>query len=368
VPAYIRNAAERGLALRADGYGGDGLVDRTIREARDMAAGQITEDKITRANAWAERHAVDLDTPQNTNPDHDRWPGPGAVAHLLWGINPTNPGPARAWFARKAAAIRDEQNQPARNAHEEPPMDDQPEITFQRERLSRSVPFRATGTNDGRTLDGYAAVFDEWTLIDSHEGTFRERIAPGAFRRTLGHRAPVLQFDHGTHPLIGSIPLGRITSIAEDERGLRVRARLSDNWLVEPVRDAIRDGAITGMSFRFSVPANGDRVTRGKDGMLERTITEVALFEVGPVVYPAYEATSVGVRSRVALDALTDPDVRSEIARILTTGTDITSLADPLDPAAGHSSDEDTDPAAGHSEPATRTQAQRAALAYLHLA
>jgi hypothetical protein len=32
-----------------------------------------------------------------------------------------------------------------------------------------------------------------------------------------------------------------------------VVARLHDNWLVQPVRDAIKSKAIPGMSFRFSV-------------------------------------------------------------------------------------------------------------------
>ena len=368
IPAYIREAAARGLELRADGYGGDGLVARTIREARDMAAGRITPDKVIRANAWGARHAVDLEATQNTDPDAGGWPGNGAVAHYLWGIDPTDPEPAREWFARKAEAIQMEEG--ARMS------DDQQTIveetseqveTLQRDNLSRIVEFRAAPSDDGLTLHGYAAVFNEWTEIDSWEGTFRERIAPGAFKRTLGQRMPVLQFDHGSHPLIGSIPLGRITSIVEDERGLKLKARLSNNWLVEPVRDAIRDGAINGMSFRFSVPANGDKVVRGKDGMLERTINEIALYEVGPVVFPAYEQTTVGVRSRQALDALQDPEVRSELARILATGTDVKSLATNPDPVADHSGSTDSDPQTTHSERQPRSRAQREALAALHL-
>ena len=39
----------------------------------------------------------------------------------------------------------------------------------------------------------------------------------------------------------------------EDDRGLAVTARLSENWLIEPVRDAIAAGAVSGMSFRFTV-------------------------------------------------------------------------------------------------------------------
>jgi hypothetical protein len=220
--------------------------------------------------------------------------------------------------------------------------------------LVRHVEFQAEPSADGLTLEGYAAVFNKWTDIDSWEGNFRERIAPGAFRKTLSERMPVLQFDHGTHPLIGSLPLGVFTSLREDEHGLKTRARLSDNWLVEPVRDAIRDGAITGMSFRFRVI--NDTWRKGEDKTPERTITEVALYEAGPVVFPAYEQTSVGVRSRELLTALTDPQVRSEVALLLTRGTDLEWLAAPVP--------EEEPVVEGHS---TRTPSQRRALVLLNL-
>jgi HK97 family phage prohead protease len=205
-------------------------------------------------------------------------------------------------------------------------------------------------------------VFGEWTEIHDRSGAFMEQIAPGAFKRTIGQRMPVLQFDHGAHPLIGSIPLGRITSIIEDSHGLRVKARLSDNWLVEPVRDAIRDGAVSGMSFRFRVVSDQ---WEQRDGADYRTITEVELYEVGPVVFPAYEATTVGVRSRQTALALTDPEVRREVASLLTLGTeDIRSLADESPaivdaPAAGHASPVTTS-ADGHVK--TRTKNQRRAI------
>lgn len=99
VPQYVQNAAARGLDLRREGFGGDGLTQQTIREARLMARGQMSDDKVVRANAWAARHEPDLQAPQNSDSDHPRWPGPGAVAHYLWGIDPLNPEPARAWLA-----------------------------------------------------------------------------------------------------------------------------------------------------------------------------------------------------------------------------------------------------------------------------
>ena len=108
VPVYIRTAARKGLDYYGQGLAGEGLVDRTVREARDMARGDITEDKVVRANAWAQRHAVDLQAPKNSDSTNDQFPGAGAVAHYLWGINPLNPQPARDWFARKSEAIQSE--------------------------------------------------------------------------------------------------------------------------------------------------------------------------------------------------------------------------------------------------------------------
>lgn len=343
VPDYIRSAARRGLELRAEGLGGDGLTDGTIREARDMAAGRITEDKVIRASAWGARHAVDLQAPKNSDSQNDEWPGPGAVAHYLWGINPLAPDSARAWFDRKAEQIKAERAQMNDN--------DEFRLDAPKDNLTRQVTFRAAPDTDGRTLEGYAAVFNEWTTIDSWEGSFQERIAPGAFKKTLSERMPVLQFDHGTHPLIGSIPLGVFTALREDENGLFVRGRLSDNWLVEPIRDAIRDGAITGMSFRFRVIK--DSWKKGAGNVPERTIQEIALYEAGPVVFPAYEQTSVSVRSREVLTALGDEGVRHELALLLATGTSADALAAGMDDA----------PDDVH---ATRTKSQRKAITALH--
>lgn len=186
--------------------------------------------------------------------------------------------------------------------------------------LTRSVPFRLVRAegDDGLTLDGYAAVFESPTRIDSWEGLFDEVIARGAFAKTLQERSPVIQFDHGQHPMIGSIPIAVAKRWTEDAHGLHVEARLHDNWLTQPVRDAIADGSITGMSFRFSVV----KETWDESGDVPlRTIHEVRLFEAGPVVFPAYADTSVGVRSREIATLLADPEARADLARALILGT-----------------------------------------------
>lgn len=162
--------------------------------------------------------------------------------------------------------------------------------------LCRAVPFeiRKDATGDGFTLEGYAAVFGEATRIDSWEGKFDEVIAQGAFAKTIRTRTPVMQFDHGHDLATGSVPIGAIKALKEDKRGLHVEARLHDNVRVEPIRQAIESGAIDGMSFRFRVIR--EEWDETPDIPL-RTIREVELFELGPVVFPAYASTTVGVRS-----------------------------------------------------------------------
>ena len=204
------------------------------------------------------------------------------------------------------------------------------------DRHSRSYDFTVTRqdeADDGLTLEGYAAVFDTPTSIRDYLGEYEETIARGAFSRTINARTPVLQFDHGTHPMIGSIPLGSIRKIEEDDQGLFVRARLSDNWLVEPVRDAIRDGAISGMSFQFQVVQDD-----WNEDQTARTVREVKLYELGPVVWPAYESTTVGVRSEIS-SVLACENLQADLARALTFPTLVDS-----EPATGTSAETNDNP------------------------
>lgn len=240
--------------------------------------------------------------------------------------------------------------------------------------LCRSVQFTLTRSadsgGDGLTLEGYAAVFGQDTEIDSWEGAFVETIRRGAFKKSIRENTPVMQFDHGRHPLIGSIPIGAITDLREDDQGLYVAARISNNWLMQPLRDAIAEGSIDGMSFRFGVIREEWRDNAGKliqagdlqellwnpgdRGPLQRTLIELRVPELGPVVFPAYAGTSVSVRAagiaetiqtdgelrreirgalvgdRRSTEAPDDPDLRREVARAVLFPT--TTPAAPLTP------------------------------------
>ena len=165
----------------------------------------------------------------------------------------------------------------------------------------RTVPFDIASSKqdgDGLTFEGYAAVYGHRTRISAVYEDFDEQIAPGAFRSITDGEYPVLMFEHGRHPLIGTLPLGRITEARDDSQGLWIEARLTDNWLIQPVRDAIADKAIKGMSFRFNDPGDdGQEWESRSDDVALRTLLDLDVPELGPVVFPAYEPTTAGVRS-----------------------------------------------------------------------
>lgn len=215
----------------------------------------------------------------------------------------------------------------------------------------RSAPFAVRAADDGDpadglTLDGFAAVFNRKTVIDSWEGRFYEQIAPGSMKKSFREAPPVIQFEHGRHPLIGSLPIAELTRIEEaadpglaPEGGAHVVGRLLDNWLIQPVRDAIANRSVNGMSFRFTVVRekwhdHTGRQIRDEDELrqllrrtwledvpdeelLTRTLQELRVPELGPVVFPAYAETSVGVRSMLdRLDQLQPTELHALAERV----------------------------------------------------
>ncbi len=259
--------------------------------------------------------------------------------------------------------------------------------------LERSAPFQLLraegedGEGDGRTLSGYAAVFGEPTEINSWEGVFTETIRKGAFKKTIRENTPVMQFDHGRHPLIGSIPIGAIVDLREDDQGLYVEGRITDNWLMQPIRDAIAEQTVNGMSFRFEVVREEWRDVNGKlvkpeevydllwmpgdRGPLQRELIELKCRELGPVVFPAYVGTSVSVRARdMAAGLVSDDHLTRQIRASLARDAATTAPQVPEDPQlrrevaaallyeqAAPQTREAAPPSPGHPDPARTTGA-----------
>jgi HK97 family phage prohead protease len=174
--------------------------------------------------------------------------------------------------------------------------------------------FRKVDDGDGLTVLGYITRFGEPTVIDDWLGQYTEEIKRGAFAKTLQARGPArvkMQFDHGHDLRHGSAPIGVWEVMREDKKGLYAEGRIHDTWDTIPIRAGIESGALDGMSFRFKVVTEQWRKATKAGEMDHRTLTEVNLYEAGPVVFPAYEGSSVGLRAfdlvRQAFDAVTSP-------------------------------------------------------------
>jgi hypothetical protein len=150
-------------------------------------------------------------------------------------------------------------------------------------------------------------VFNTWTEIDSYyEGHFLERVAPGAFDRSIeenGNRIRVL-YEHGKDPELGNKPLGRWRSWRDDE-GQRyevdlLRTTYNDGFII-PAAEAQQLGA----SFRFSVHGEDGEATErpmrstkwNPERLPERTLLDLDLYEMGPVTFGAYPDAGQGLRS-----------------------------------------------------------------------
>jgi HK97 family phage prohead protease len=269
-----------------------------------MANGEVSRDKIVRSSAWAARHLVDLDAPKNSNADDDEFPGPGAVAFYLWGIDPLDPDPAIAWFDRKRDEIIEEEEERDQSWYPGIALRDRPGATLFH--MSNAVETRRVTVNefevrndqDGPgTFVGLAAAFNS----PSQPLPFIERIAPGAFTRSLQSRNEIKLFvNHDTSRVLASKRAGTLR-LWESDRGLEVEAALPPTSDGNDISVLLKRGDIDSMSFGFSVPRGGDAWS--DDGQ-ERELREVRLHEVSIVTgFPAYEATTAGVRS---LDGLVD--------------------------------------------------------------
>lgn len=152
---------------------------------------------------------------------------------------------------------------------------------------------------DSRQLTGVAIRFDSTTMIGSPPWGFRETIKPQALNKTLadGAKQVVLLDNHDMAKPLARVSAGNLTLQSEPD-GLHFDATTADTSYASDVLANVKAGNIAGCSFGFRVLQ--DTWTEGDDGVDERVITELQLFEVSVCTMPAYQDTSVSARDTVA--------------------------------------------------------------------
>lgn len=148
-----------------------------------------------------------------------------------------------------------------------------------------------TSESDEMKITGYFVVFN--TETELFDGMFEE-ISDKAFKDIDLTDIRALA-DHDTAKVLGRTK-SKTLSLSVDEKGLYGEITINKND-TEAVNlyQRVKRGDIDQCSFGFNIL--NEIMEQREDGSVKWTITEIELFEVSVVTFPAYDNTSVEARS-----------------------------------------------------------------------
>jgi len=161
-------------------------------------------------------------------------------------------------------------------------------------------------------LVGYASVFNQEAEIF---GIWREKVAPGAYKKTIKENDIRALWNHNTDLVLGRNKSGTL-NLAEDSKGLKVEIVPPDTQAGRDAVTSIKRGDVTQMSIAFQIVKQEWYEPQDKNQMPLRTIKEAKLFEVSPVTFPAFEQTSISARSTLEPESAAE-DPREEALRLV---------------------------------------------------
>jgi len=263
-PEGAVKAAKRALKYaEEEGWGSCGTPTGKLRANQIANRENLSEEVVKRVYSFLSRHAQNADVPYGE--------GCGGLMYDAWGGKPMLP------WAKKTAEKMEEKKS----------LDN--EVNKLRNKYGEEVEIRAVEVRaqdeESLTIEGYAALFDEVTNL----GYFKEKISRGAFDNNLEDDVRLLVNHEG-------VPLARTINgsleLSVDDKGLFYRAHLIDTQEGRDLYKMIQRGDISQSSFAFTIEEDSWNEERNL-----RTINKVAaMYDVSPVTYPAYSATSVTAR------------------------------------------------------------------------
>ena len=175
----------------------------------------------------------------------------------------------------------------------------------------RSFNIELRDEQESRHIEGYGSVFNQRSV---DLGGFTEVIAPGAFDGVIERSDVKCYLDH--NPEKGILARSRngkgSLSLELDERGLKYAFDAPHTNLGDEVVEGLRRGDYSQSSFAFTVES--ESWTKEEDGTYLRTINKIGgLYDVSIVANPAYEGTSVALRSLDAFKAQEETQIPEEV-------------------------------------------------------
>ena len=157
---------------------------------------------------------------------------------------------------------------------------------------------KVTIRSDKVTIEGYVNAVERFSKpLADNRGSFIERILAGCFARALKRNENVfVLLNHWPNHVVaqtGQEDGNNRATLREDNIGLFAHVETDDARVMEKARA----GLLRGWSFGFNTPVQ--EFEKGKDGMEERTISDLNLVEVSILddeKIPAYYGTSIETR------------------------------------------------------------------------
>ena len=146
---------------------------------------------------------------------------------------------------------------------------------------------------EAKRITGYGAVFNS---LSEDLGGFREIILPGAFTEAITRDDVRALFNHDANLILGRNVSGTLR-LTETESGLQYEIDPPDTSYARDLMVSLERGDVDQSSFGFIVEEESWQQPNAERHYPIRVLHRVALFDVSPVVFPAYAATSVSVRA-----------------------------------------------------------------------
>jgi HK97 family phage prohead protease len=317
-PEVMTSNAKRGLELNEEN-GGKCATAVGKETARILSSGEsLSEDRVVRMYSYLSRAETYYDENDTT--------ACGTISYLMWGGKP-----ALDWSRSKVEEMEENRAMDMEELteaiieavedaveevmdevmaeepmEEEEPVEEEEEMVDERsavnnlEARSIACEFRAD-EEDGVTIEGYAARYDEETEIG---GQFVERISRGAFSEADMSNVVAL-FNHDWNMPLARV--GRGLELWDDGQGLKYRFKLGNQSYAKDLAENIRTGNVSTSSFGFTVEK--DRWEKRGNQPLRIIERVKKLYDVSPTTQGAYPTTDVAISRMMQSQQLVDNNI-----------------------------------------------------------
>lgn len=144
-------------------------------------------------------------------------------------------------------------------------------------------------TSDEMIVEGYAAIFNQPTILWSHNGVdYKEEIASGAFDGADMNDV-IFRYNHSSNVYILARTKNNTLNLTIDDKGLKIKANIAKTQTGKDFYTLVKRGDIDKMSFGFIV----EEESYNQETHTRRILKFKTIIDVSGVDFPAYDSTEL---------------------------------------------------------------------------